>query len=264
MRPRPMDRAPQPLAGIRVVVTRAAHQAEELARPLRDQGAHVILLPTIAIAPAADLEKLRRAARNCNQYDWLIFTSANAVDAFTAELPFAGLDCKPLVATVGASTRAAAERAGFRVSITPEKYIAESLAEAFVSQDLQAKRVLLPSAAVTRDVIATEFAKRGAQVDVVEAYRNVIPAETKEQAPRVFNELQPDWVTFGSSSAVDHLVSLIGTEPLSRVKIATIGPVTSETIRKHGLMVNAEARMHSIPGLVMRIVEAVASCKTSS
>lgn len=252
-----------PLAGLRVVVTRAAHQAEELARPLRDHGAHVILLPTIAIAPAADIERLRRAARDCNHYDWLIFTSANAVAAFTAELPFPARDCKPRVSTIGASTRAAAEEVGFTVSVTPGKYVAEALVEAFAGEDLHGKHVLLPSAAVTRDVVATELAKRGAQVDVVEAYRNVIPAETGQQARKIFAEPYPDWVTFGSSSAVDHLVALIGKEPLSRVNIATIGPVTSATVRNYRLVVNAEARVHSVQGLITSLVEAVASCRTS-
>lgn len=246
------------LDGVRVVVTRAAHQAAELARPLRELGAEVILLPTIGIAPAADLAKLRRAARNCNHYDWIIFTSANAVAAFVAEMPFAARNCRPRIAAIGAATRAAVEEQGFPVSMMPDKYVAESLVASFAAEDLHGRRILIPTAAVTRDVVATELRKRGAHVDVVEAYRNILPPETEERARAVFREPYPDWVTFASSSAVDNLVSLIGTEPLSRVKIATIGPITSATARKHRLAVAAEAREQTAPGLV----EAVASCKT--
>lgn len=253
----------RPLDGVRVVVTRAAHQAEELARPLRALGAEVILLPVIGIAPAADLDKLRRAARECNHYDWVIFTSANAVTAFVAALPFAARDCKPRFAAIGAATRAVAEEQGFQVSLTPDKYVAESLVASFAAEELQDRRILIPSAAVTRDLVPLELRKRGAQVDVVEAYRNVLPPESEESARAVFRDPYPDWVTFASSSAVDNFVALIGTESLSRSKIAAIGPITSATIRKYGLAVAAEAREQSVEGLVKGLVEAVASCKTS-
>jgi uroporphyrinogen-III synthase len=248
----------QRLDKVRIVVTRARHQAEQVAASFRELGADVILLPLIDIAPAADLEALRHAVRHCNAYDWIIFTSVNAVNALVAESPFASRDCKPRVATIGAATREAAETSGFRVSITPDKYVAESLVEAFAGEDLNGKQILIPSAAVTRDVVAPELRKQGAQVDVVEAYRNVIPPDAARNARRVFQEPFPDWVTFASPSAVASLVSLVGTEAVSHSKIATIGPVTSEAARKHNLTVAAEASVHSAAGLV----EAVASCKT--
>ena len=247
------------LDGLRIVVTRAAHQADELAAPLRVLGAEVILLPMIGIAPPADLGPLRRAAANCNQYDWIIFTSANAIAAFMAELPFPASACRARVATVGASSREAAEQQGFAVAITPDKYVAESLVAAFGGEELNARRILIPSAAVTRDVVATELRKRGAQVEVVEAYRNAVPVEAANQARAVFQEPYPDWVTLASSSAAENLVKLAGRDVLSRVKIATIGPITSDTVRAHGLQVAAEASAHTVRGLI----EAVASFKTS-
>lgn len=240
-------------------MTRAAHQAEELAAPLRDLGAEVILLPVIGIAPPLDPHPLRRAASRSNEYDWIIFTSANAILAFVAELPFAAYECKPRIATVGAATRETAERHGLPVTITPDKYVAESLAAAFAQEPLNNRRILIPSAAVTRDVVAVDLRKRGAQVEVVEAYRNVIPAEAEDQARAVLREPYPDWVTFASSSAVENLAKLAGTDVLSRVKIATIGPVTSATVRKFRLSVAAEARVSGVEGLV----EAVASFSTS-
>ncbi|MGH9695089.1 MAG: uroporphyrinogen-III synthase, partial [Bryobacteraceae bacterium] len=137
------------LDGLRIVVTRAAHQAEELAGPLRERGAQVLLLPAIAIAPPVDPHALEQAAAHADEFDWIIFTSANAIAAFVAALGHAPGDFRARVATVGSATRAAAESAGFTVSLMPEKYVAEALVESFGSQDLAGQRVLIPSAAVT-------------------------------------------------------------------------------------------------------------------
>jgi uroporphyrinogen-III synthase len=243
-----------PLPGLRIVVTRAVHQAEELARPLREQGAEVILLPVIAIAPPADLEPLRAAARS-NAYQWILFTSANAVSAFAAELRRIGGGCEARIAAVGSATREAAEANDFAVQLVPERYVAESLIEAFAAEDLAGCRILIPSAAVTRDAVAPALRQRGARVDVVEAYRNILPPEAAEQARTIFQRPYPDWVTFASSSAVRNLVGLIGTDVLKEIKLATIGPVTSETVRNHGLTTAAEARVHTVEGLVDAIGE---------
>lgn len=244
------------LTGLRIVVTRAAHQAEELAGPLRDLGVEVILLPVIAIAPPGDREPLRRAAAQSNDYDWIIFTSMNAVRAFTAELAHSPEMCKARVAAIGAATRKAAEEQGFRVSITPEKYVAESLLKAFYGEPLKGSHILIPSAAVARDVVAQGLSSCGARVDVVEAYRNVLPAETASRAASVFQKPYPDWVTFASSSAVDNLVHLIGPDSLLHVRIASIGPITSDTVRKYGLEVAAEATVHSAEGLIAALLHA--------
>jgi uroporphyrinogen-III synthase len=252
----------KPLAGLRVVVTRAAHQAEELARPLREQGAGVILLPVIAIAPPKDPQPLRTAARS-DAYQWIIFTSANAVSAYAAELQRPARESKARVATVGSATREAAEAIGFQVELVPERYIAESLAEAFAAENLAGARILIPSAAGARDVVAPALRRRGARVDVVEAYRNVLPREATEQARSIFEPPYPDWVTLASSSAVTNLVNIVGTDALKDRKLATIGPATSETARGYGLTVAAEARVHTVEGLVQAIVESVSDKLTA-
>lgn len=243
------------LSGMRIVVTRAVHQAEELACPLRDLGADVILLPLIEIAPPSDPEPLRRAASRADEYDWIIFTSANAVAAFAAELPRPPASCKARVATVGPATRRAAEERGFRISLMPPSYIAEVLAEVLRLEKLNGRRILIPSAAVTRDVVAAELAKCGAEVELVEAYRNVLPPEALQRAREIFQEPYPDWVVFASPSAVNHLVDLVGVDPLQRAKIASIGPITSEAICKCGLAVTVEASAHTSDGLVEAIAQ---------
>jgi uroporphyrinogen III methyltransferase/synthase len=221
---------------------------------LRELGAEAILLPVITIAAPLDKSPLRAAAARVNEYDWIIFTSTNAINCFVAELAGAPAECRARVATVGASTRECAERQGFAVALTPENYVAESLVASFGSEMIEGRRILIPSAAVTRDVVATELRRRGAQVEVVEAYRNAIPVEATEQAGRIFREPLPDWVTFASSSAVNHLVELVGTAVLRQVKIASIGTVTSDTVSKHGLAASVEARVASMDGLVEAIV----------
>ncbi len=240
-----------------MVVTRASHQAEELASPLQALGAEVLLLPVIGIVEPADPVPLRKAAAECHQYDWIVFTSGNAVASYARELRIHNRECTARVAAVGQATREAAERSGFCVSLTPDKYIAESLVEALGSEDLAGKRILIPSAAVTRDVVAPALRKRGAEVNVVEAYRNVIPPGSDARAAEIFREPYPDWITFASSSAVDNLVKLVGIAGLQRAKIASIGPVTSETAARHGIDVTAEAVVQTVEGLVASIREHV-------
>jgi len=239
------------LQGLRIVVTRATHQAEELAEPLRALDAHVILLPVIGIAPPLDPGPLHEAVEHASRYDWIIFTSANAVYAFARQ---ARPTANPRVATIGSATREAAESVGFSVGLMPEKYLAESLVEAFAGTNLGGSRILIPSAAVTRDVIPPALRKMGAHVDVVEAYRNVIPLEAADQARQIFQPPYPDWVTFTSSSAVDNLIQLIGRDPLHHSKIATIGPVTSKTLRNYGMAVSAEAATQSVGGIVEAVL----------
>jgi uroporphyrinogen-III synthase len=132
--------------------------------------------------------------------------------------------------------------------ITPARYTAESLLPLFPA-DMKAKRVLIPRSALASDVIPEALRKRGAEVTVVEAYRNILPAETLARAPSIF-ATRPDWVVFASSSAVDNIHAVAGRETLARSKLASIGPVTTATIRKHGLEVAVEADPHTAAGLV--------------
>lgn len=242
------------LNGLRIVVTRAVHQAEELAAPLQQLGADLILLPTIAIGPPLDSRPLQEAASRANDYDWIIFTSQNSVEAFVPHAPLSQAQSFK-VAAVGRVTGQAAERHGLKVHLVPERYVAESLACAFTLENLAGKRILIPSAAVTRDVIPKILVNRGAIVTVVEAYRNVLPEGLAEQASLVFHHPLPDWVLFASSSAVDNLAAFVHLQILREVKIASIGPVTSKAVEKHGLTVAAEANPHDISGLVRAVVK---------
>jgi uroporphyrinogen III methyltransferase/synthase len=249
-----------PLAGVSVVITRARGQAGDLAARLEALGAEVIEFPTIEIRPAEDYRPLDAALARLASYDWLIFTSANGVKFFMERLELRGRDPRSFrgsVCAIGPATRMAAEKSGWNVTLMPEQYVAESLVAAFEGHELAGKRVLLPRAAVARDLVPAELTRRGAHVDVVEAYRTAVPRDLGARARTVFfGERKPDWITFTSSSTVANFVQAAGGHTLEGVKVASIGPVTSATIRKFGLAVTVEASPYNIEGLVAAIVRA--------
>ena len=237
-----------PLAGRRIVVTRAREQADTLASRLSAMGAAVIELPAIEIRPPADPGPLDRAIAELPSYDWLIFTSANGVRTFIDRLP----DLRALrgkICAIGPATRAAIEALHLKIDLMGEEYVAESLVAAFAPYPLEGKRVLLPRAAVARDVVPVELTKRGARVDVVEAYRTIAPEGLATRIGTTF-ACKPDAITFTSSSTVRNFVTAAGSECLAGVDVVSIGPVTSQTARELGLTVAAQAQVYTIDGLV--------------
>ncbi len=246
-----------PLTGQCIVVTRASGQGN-LAAELVRLGAEVIEFPTIEIRPAPDYGPLDAALARIASYDWLIFTSANGVRFFLERLEKTSGnidDVRAAICAIGPATRRAAENAGFRVARMPQEYVAESLVRAFAGDDLAGKRILLPRAAIARDVVPAELARRGAQVDVVEAYRTAVPDNAPALARKIFGgESKPDWITFTSSSTVHNFVSTAGVDALAGVRVASIGPVTTATAREHGLQVTVEAATFTTAGLVEAIV----------
>lgn len=246
-----------PGARKRVLVTRAAHQAGKLSEGLRTAGFEPVEVPVLEIQPPADCEPLERALEDLKTYDWLIVTSANAVRALEerAAIRRVGLSV-PLVAAVGEATATTARRAGLNVAVVPETYVAESLA-ASLSHLVYGKRILLARAEVARDVIPDALRKAGAAVDVVNAYRNVIP----ESAPpllRAALEKGIDATTFTSSSSVAHLADAAKAAgilfPFSGVPAVSIGPITSSTLRQYGWDPAAEAKTSDIGGLVAAVL----------
>ncbi len=167
--------AVQKLFGKRIVVTRAREQASELSQKLRALGADVVEFPTIEIRPADDYAPLEAALARLDTYDWLIFTSANGVRYFAERLGHRQFRAR--LCAIGPATRRAVEQRGWTVALMPEEYVAESLVAAFAGEELEGKRILLPRAAVARDVAPAELARRGAHVDVVEVYRTAVPEE---------------------------------------------------------------------------------------
>lgn len=254
--------APLPLAGRRILVTRARHQAGQLSAQLAELDAEVIGIPAIEILPPESWEPLDAALRTLQRYQWLIVTSANTIKSISERL--AALDLPTLrlghlkIAAIGSATARALGEAGFTVTVTPEEYVAESLIAALGDQ-IRGTRVLIARATIARDIIPDTLAQSGAQVDVVEAYRNVIPESSIRHIAEVFSRGQPapDAATFTSSSTVTnffHLLEAVGLERPHGVRAISIGPITSQTLRDHGWEPSAEADPHDIPGLIAATV----------
>ena len=245
-----------PLFGQTIVVTRAREQASALSKVLLELGAEVLELPTIEIQPATDYRPLDRAISNLGSYDWLIFTSANGVRFFLERLDASPIDVRAIrgrICAIGPATREALEQVHLKVEMMAGQYVAEGVIEALSASDLTGNRILLPRAAVARDLIPRELARLGAKVDVVDAYRSVPPANLRERAAGIFAH-KPDWVTFTSSSTADNLMAAIEPAALQGTRAVSIGPITSRTLRSHGIEVAAEAENFTIPGLVEAIL----------
>ncbi len=254
----------QPLSGVRVLVGRARHQASALSGELRTLGATVIEIPFIEIRKPRSFESLDAALRDLASYDWLILTSVNGVEAMwerLAKLHLTKTGFRHLrIAAIGPATRKAIEQRGGDVSVVPKEYVAESVVRS-LRRRVKGKRVLLVRAKVARDVIPRELRRAGAEVDVVEAYETVVPRASGPRLRRLLKDprRRPHVVTFTSSSTVRNFVALLGSSRtgIRDVSLASIGPVTSSTLRELSLRVDFEAKEFTIPGLVEAILHSL-------
>jgi len=281
-----------PLGGVRVLVGRARHQASALSGELRTLGATVLEIPFIEIRKPRSFKALDAALRSLAEYDWLILTSVNGVEAMwerLARLHRTKADLKHLrIAAIGPATKKGIEQRGVRVDVVPKEYVAESVVLS-LRRRVQGKRVLVVRAKVARDVIPRELRKAGARVDVVEAYETVVPESSGVRLRSALQNLRrrPRVITFTSSSTVRNFVALLGSsEPsgpgqqsrgqacpernrrvarfhagnaqtsLDGILLASIGPVTSSTLREFGLRTDIEAKEFTIPGLVEAVLHA--------
>ena len=259
-----------PLTGCRVLVSRAKKQAGALSSALRELGCNVVEIPFIEIRKPASFKPLDTALRNLATYDWLILTSVNGVEALFERMAKKRIEAAALnhlkLAAIGPATRKAIETHRLEVTVTPKEYIAESVVAA-LHRRVKGKRVLLVRAKVARDVIPRELRKAGAEVDVVEAYETVAPKSSEKRLRALLGGARkPHAITFTSSSTVKNFVGLLGLRDARAalkkparhhgVHSASIGPVTSATLREFGLPVDTEAREYTVSGLVAGIVAA--------
>jgi uroporphyrinogen III methyltransferase/synthase len=252
----------RPLSGAKIVITRAREAAGQLRAGLERLGAEVIELPTIRFEPPADTAPLDEAVCNLSQFNWVTFTSANAVEWFFAALDRAGLDSRALggvkICTIGPATSAKLRQFGLRSDAQPMRYMASAIVEALAArQNLAGLNILCPRSDVAPPDLVEALAARGAKVHQVIAYRTVPEDADTGRLLELLQADQIDWITFTSASAVTNFFSAVGPGSLRarRVRLASIGPVTSEAIRRFGLQPAAEAREHTIPGLVEAIMK---------
>lgn len=252
-----------PLAGKRIVVTRTRAQSGSLIEKLEALGAEVLLLPTIEIVPPVSYAPLDAALAQLHAYDWLVVTSANAVRVMGERMRLLGvadqlasLKC----AAVGPTTGAALQELGLRVMAMPDRYVAEALAVALRGR-VQGSRVLLVRASVARDVVPNALRAEGARVEIVEAYRTVMPEGAAAAVRALFAEEKvPDAVTFMSSSTVTNFCRLLAEAGVAWQpgwKAISIGAVTTAALRQHGWMPASEAAVSTEDGLVEACVQAL-------
>ena len=246
-----------PLFGKKIVVTRTREQASKLSKKLAALGAEVIELPTIEIRPRADQGDLIRAIGEIGTFDWIIFTSQNAVKVFFRELARAGKDGRALhgnkIAAIGPATAGELGKYFLVPDLVPPEFVAEAMIAELAKFGVTGRRVLIPCAAEARDALRDGLAELGAEVRRVPVYDTVVPERLDDGAREAAGGA--DIVTFTSSSTARNFFALgIQTGAL----FASIGPVTSATVRESGKEVGIEAREYTIDGLVEAISEHVA------
>jgi uroporphyrinogen III methyltransferase/synthase len=252
-----------PFCGKRIVITRARAQAASLARAIEELGGDVIEFPTIEIQPAADPEQLDQAAKNLKRYDWLIFTSANAVEIFLHRMARLKIDARELaakqIAAIGPETAKRLAAAGIKQCLVPASYRAEGILDMLRPQAMHGKRVLIPRAAKAREVLPESLRQWGAEVDVVETYRTVVAKVDPRKLKERLRRREIDMVTFTSSSTVANFAKLFDGERLAgilgKTPVACIGPITEHTVEELGGVVAVSAQEFTIPGLVSAMVE---------
>ena len=251
-----------PLSGKRIVITRRQEQSPELQGALVALGAEVVQIPTIEIRTPASWEPLDQAIRRITEFDYLLLTSVNGALSLLARLRACGRDARDLaglqVGAIGPATAAELAQAGVSVDFVPTEYRAEGLLEWLSNHDVRGKAFLIPRAKVARDLVPRVLKERGAIVEVVEAYETVAPSLSPGEMDRLLTP-RPHAITFTSSSTVSNFAKLMGEErlreALAGIALVSIGPITSDTVRKLGLDVNIEAKESTIPGLVHAIEE---------
>lgn len=256
-----------PLAGTRILVGRARHQASSLSAGLRSLGAAVIEIPFIEIRKPQSYRPLDDALKNIQNYDWLILTSANGVEAMWERVRKLRITRRAFqhlqVAAIGPATKKAIVKHGLKVTMVPEEYVAESVVKG-LRDKVHGKRVVLIRAKVARDVIPEELRAAGAAVDVVEAYETVVPEKSRVRLRALMKNARrrPHIVTFTSSSSAKNFAELLGQAKagssgaglFKQVQFASIGPVTSATLRELQMPPAIEAREFTMAGLIRAIV----------
>ncbi len=259
------------LAGRTVMLTRTPAQSAEMTARLAELGAKVIHYPTIEITEPTTWEPLDAAIADLESYHWLIFTSANGVEFFfrrlnekrgeTTKLPSHVRTC-----AVGPATARALTAACGRTDLTAAESRAEGVLAALITavggaEHLAGLRFLLPRARVARDLLPEELTRHGAHVDAVEAYQTLRPDIDRADLVRWMTESRVDAITFTSPSTVVNFAALIGTEdlsePLRGIVVASIGPVTTEALRAHGVTQTLQPQTYNAAALVEALVEAL-------
>jgi uroporphyrinogen III methyltransferase/synthase len=250
---------PLPLSGRVILVTRPRRQSRPLSEALRRLGATVVEAPAIEIEPPSDFRDLDEAIGRLGRYDWVIFTSANGVEAFFDRLaevePGASLKTQRFAA-IGPATASSLRERGYEADLVPEKFVAEEVFHAIAGEaDVSGKRFLLPRADIAREALPELLRAAGGIVDVVVAYRTVPAEEEMRRASRLVERGEVDMVTFTSASTARSFFAKVDPRAVEgRAVAASIGPITSRALRSLGVPPAVEAERFTTEGLVESIL----------
>jgi uroporphyrinogen III methyltransferase / synthase len=253
----------KPLFGKRIIVTRSRGQASVFAEMLIDRGATTIEFPTIDVVPPASWDELDSAIGMIEQFNWIIFTSANAVRFFMERLRGLGKDLRVLkgvnLCTVGPKTAEALETWGLRADLVPAEFKAEGVLAALGGLKVKGQKFLIPRAKVARELIPVKLTELGADVTVATAYENVKPVADLERVKKLLEDKKISVVTFTSSSTVHNFVEILGQKEyktlLAGVIVACIGPVTAKTAEEYGMRTDVMPKDYTIPAFVEAMVD---------
>lgn len=246
----------RPLSGKRIVIPRAAEQARDTASAIRERGAAAVILPMIEIVPPPDTAAFARAVSGLGRYDWVLFTSGNAVDQLRLELERSGRDARAFgaakVGAVGSKTATALAKLGIKADVVAQEFVGEGLAGAVLERGAPG-RVLLLRALVARDALPDALRARGADVTVVAAYETKpLTSSGAELRERIENGTA-DAILFTSGSTVSSTLDALGPDGkqlLERIRIGSIGPMTSRALAAQGLKPTVEATVYMVDGLL--------------
>jgi uroporphyrinogen III methyltransferase / synthase len=256
------EKLEKPLAGKRIIVTRAGAQAYGLIEQIDRAGGEVVELATIEIQPPESFAEFDAAINKIEQYDWLIFTSVNSVAPFLTRLRAGGKAPSSMgslkIAAIGPETAKRLASAGITACLVPQRYQAEGILEALGPEAVKQKRILIPRAAEAREVLPETLRGWGAAVDVVVAYRTALPRVDIAPVAELLRQRNIDIITFTSSSTVKNFVRLFGDKPVGEIAggsaLACIGPITARTVEELGGRPHIVAEEFTIAGLVRAII----------
>ncbi len=252
----------RPLFGKNVVITRSREQSSAMLSMLLNLGANPVQFPTISIEPMDSYEILDKAIAEIEKFDWIIFTSVNGVQHFAKRLRALGKDSRALAkakfAAIGPVTRKEVETLGIIPDFVPETYVAESVAEGLVNLDIKGKNILIPRALESREVLPEVLEREGAHVTIAPVYQTKLATGNKEELLEALKKDSIDCITFASSSTVRNFMDNIPMDVLKaceNLRFASIGPITSNTLKEYGFEAHMEPEDFTIPALLGEITK---------
>ena len=251
----------KPLFSKRVIVTRSRTQSSSLVEKISDLGGNPIEIPTIKIDKIENNIELENEINNIKDYTYLVLTSKNGVDIFFDKLDEMGLDSRALanlkVCAIGSATAKEIKNRGIKADIVPEKFVAEYLFEELKPMLKSTDKVIMPRAKNTRDYLVDKIGEI-CEVKEIHTYETVVDSTRKDEVLELLDQDNADYITFASSSTVKNFVEIIGEEnidKLNNIKVISIGPITTQTIKELGLNLYKEAEISTIDGMISTIIE---------